>query len=218
MSYHPSTLLNVATLRFGAAQPALFAIPVERPVFLREYSTNHYSVSAYFASRFTVEAIVTFLQTVVSILCSYFLIGFQANLPIFICINYAVAMSSTALAVLLGCSIDDGKLAQEFLPLLFVPQMLFAGFFVAVSLLPIWLRWVPYICSLAYGVKLGLLAEFEGCATSEGAESTFCKEVLSQGDAEIGLKTEYWVILIAIFVVTRLLALYVLKLKASQFY
>ena len=43
---------------------------------------------------------------------------------------YSLAMASTALAVLLGCAIEDPKLAQEMLPLLFVPQMLFAGFFV----------------------------------------------------------------------------------------
>ena len=40
---------------------------------------------------------------------------------------YSLAMASTALAVLLGCSVEDPKLGQEMLPLLFVPQMLFGG-------------------------------------------------------------------------------------------
>ena len=34
---------------FGTAQPALLSFPEERPVFLREYSTNHYSVVSYFS-------------------------------------------------------------------------------------------------------------------------------------------------------------------------
>lgn len=46
----------------GCAQPALLAFPSERPVFVREYSTNHYSVFSYFLSRFIIEAIVTALQ------------------------------------------------------------------------------------------------------------------------------------------------------------
>ena len=46
----------------GTAQPALLAFPAERPVFVREYSTNHYSVVSYFLSRFIIEAIVTALQ------------------------------------------------------------------------------------------------------------------------------------------------------------
>jgi ABC-2 type transporter len=47
---------------FGTAQPALLSFPDERPVFLREYSTNHYSVVSYFMSRFTMEAVITALQ------------------------------------------------------------------------------------------------------------------------------------------------------------
>ena len=47
---------------FGTAQPALLSFPAERPVFLREYSTNHYSVVSYFFSRLTMEALLTALQ------------------------------------------------------------------------------------------------------------------------------------------------------------
>jgi ABC-type multidrug transport system permease subunit len=72
------------------------------------------------------------------------LIGFQANFGVFLLIGYALAMSSTALAVMLGCAVEDPKLAEEMLPLLFVPQMLFAGFFVTPTLIPVWLRWAQY--------------------------------------------------------------------------
>merc|ERR1719223_1799222 len=54
-------LLTINTM-FGVAQPALFAIPNERPVFLREYSTNHYNIMAYFGSKLTMEAITCFMQ------------------------------------------------------------------------------------------------------------------------------------------------------------
>jgi len=146
------------------------------------------------------------------------LIGFQTNFFIFVLINYAVAMSATALAVFLGCSIDDAKMAQEFLPLLFVPQMLFAGFFVAISLLPNWLQWVPYICSLTYGIKLGLLAEFESCVTNEDPGFVNCAQIMTNADADPDQNWVYWVVLIAIFFVTRLLGLAILKKKASDFY
>jgi len=48
---------------------------------------------------------------------------------LYFAIVYALAMTSTAVAVLLGCSVGDPKMGQEFLPVLFVPQLLFAGFF-----------------------------------------------------------------------------------------
>jgi uncharacterized transporter YbjL len=50
---------------FGTAQPALLAFPEERPVFLREYSTNHYSVVSYFISRLAMEAFITAGQSFV---------------------------------------------------------------------------------------------------------------------------------------------------------
>ena len=87
---------------FGTAQPALLAFPEERPVFLREYSTSHYSVIAYFMSRFCMEAFITALQILVQVIITYFLIGFQSAFIMLYVTVYSLAMSSTALAVLLG--------------------------------------------------------------------------------------------------------------------
>ncbi len=52
---------------FGTAQPSLLAFPEERPVFLREYSTSHYSVLAYFTCRLFMEALVTFIQIMIQV-------------------------------------------------------------------------------------------------------------------------------------------------------
>jgi len=60
----------------GSAQSELMAFPMTRPVFLREYSTNHYSVLSYFVARFSIEATMTAIQNLV--LVSLFLIVFGA--------------------------------------------------------------------------------------------------------------------------------------------
>jgi ABC-2 type transporter len=54
---------------FGTSQPALLSFPEERPVFLREYSTNHYSVVSYFVSRLTMEIVITAAQIFVMVRC-----------------------------------------------------------------------------------------------------------------------------------------------------
>jgi len=175
-------IMVLLTSMFGTAQPALLAFPEERPVFLREYSTNHYSVLSYFMARFTMEAIVTGLQILVQLLVEFFLIGFQSRFAMLWCTVYGLAMASTALSVLLGCSVEDPKLGQEMLPLLFVPQMLFAGFFVAPNLIPVWLRWARYLCSLTYGVRIALVEEFgDGCPNSDGYDP--CMNLLDSVDA-----------------------------------
>lgn len=53
---------DFALTGFCSCRPALLAFPEERPVFLREYSTNHYSAIAYFLSRLTMEAFITGAQ------------------------------------------------------------------------------------------------------------------------------------------------------------
>merc|ERR1712137_1138587 len=148
---------------FGTAQDALLQFPQERPVFLREYSTNHYSVFSYFLSRLTMEAVVVLAQIFVIGIVTYFMIDFQMDFALYIFITYALALASTALAVFLGSSVEDPKLATEMLPILFVPQMLFAGFFVAPDLIPSWLRWAQYLCSLTYSTRLMVMEEFHDC-------------------------------------------------------
>lgn len=80
---------------------------------------------------------------------------------------------------------EDPKLGQEMLPLLFVPQMLFAGFFVAPDLIPVWLRWARYLCSLTYSVRIGLVEEFgdrSDCTMADGESP--CMNLLESVEAD----------------------------------
>ena len=206
---------------FGTAQPALLAFPSERPVFLREYSTNHYSVLSYFVARLTMEAVITFLQILVQLVITFFLIGFQGSFIMFLVAVYSLAMASTALAVTLGCAVEDPKLGQEMLPLLFVPQMLFAGFFVTPDFIPVWLRWARYLCTLTYSVRILLVEEFQDCADAEaesGVQPAYCSSILTNVEADEDETWWNWLILVSLFAFFRLLALFVLQRKATKFY
>ena len=66
-SHFGALVIVMLTAMFGTAQPALLAFPEERPVFLREYSTNHYSVISYFLARLSNEAIITGAQIFVNV-------------------------------------------------------------------------------------------------------------------------------------------------------
>jgi len=208
-------LLNIM---FGTAQPALMAFPEERPVFLREYTTNHYKVISYFLARFTSEAIITFAQVLVAILISFFLLGLKSNFFLFVAINYGVAMASTAAAIFLGCGIEDPNLGIQLLPLLFVPQMLFAGFFVSTDLLPIYIRWAQYTCPLTYAVKLLNLAEFGECAKGVGQGAKNCQTLLDNVHANDDDRWWYWLVLLGIFFAYRATALILLRRLSRKFY
>lgn len=197
---------------FGTAQPALLSFPEERPVFLREYSTNHYGVLPYFLSRLTVEVVITGVQIFVQVVITYFMVGFHSNFGMMYLTVYALAMASTALAVTLGCSVEDAKLAQELLPLLFVPQMLFSGFFVVPELIPVWLRWAQYLCSLTYAVRISAVEEFDRPDCDQ------CAGFLEDLNADPDEVWWNWLVLAGLFVVFRLLALFILRRKAEKFF
>lgn len=207
-----SLLANI----FSTILPSVLAFPEERPVFLREYSTKHYTVAAYFASRFAMELVVTAAQVVISSLFTYFMIGFSATYGLFLAILYVLAMNSTALGVLLGSSVKDPKVAPEFLPLVFMPQILFAGFFVPPDLIPVWLRWIAYIFPLTYATRLILVAEFDG--RCDGLVPNYCEEVMMNVEANPDDTWWYWIVLMCQFVFFRLLALFLLRQKATHFY
>jgi ABC-type multidrug transport system permease subunit len=165
-------LMSLLANIFSTASPSLVAFPHERPVFVREYSTNHYCVGAYFASRLSMELLVTALQTFISTLLIYFLMGLSAGYGTFWSVCFVLAMTSTALGVLVGCIFKDPGVAVEFLPIVFMPQILLSGFFVPPDLIPAWLRWLQHIFPLTYAVRLAMIAQFGEACT--GLEPNYC--------------------------------------------
>lgn len=142
------------------------------------------------------------------------MIGFQSSFLMYFVTVYALAITSATMAVLLGCAIVDPLLAQEMLPVLFIPQMLFAGFFVSPHLIPVWLRWIQFLCSLTFAVRILLVSEFDrdcGGAFADG----LCQYVLDTAEASSEHVWCYWLLLLILLVGFRLAALLILKKKAK---
>ena len=208
-----SLLANV----FATALPSLMAFPEERPVFLREYSTNHYSVFSYFISRLAMEMFITGVQVTVSSLITYSMVGYYGNYGIFWSGIYLMACSSNALGIFVGSVVTNPSTAVEFLPAIFLPQILFAGFFVPPELIPDLLCWIRFICPLTYGLRIVVGNEF-GHGRCDGINPNFCKEILSQVEIKVNETWWYYLILLVLFVFFRIVALILLKKKASTFY
>merc|ERR1712157_186698 len=155
-----SLLMILIQSIFSTALPSLLSFPEHRPVFLREYSTNHYSVVAYFTSRLTVEAFLTACQMVLLCIFTYYFVGFQMGFFRLFILMFSLAMSSTAIAIMIGSIIDEVRMAQQFLQIVLIPQVLLCGYFIPSHYIPSWLRWAEWICSLKYGVQLAIIYEY----------------------------------------------------------
>jgi ABC-2 type transporter len=202
----------------GTAQPALLLFPEERPIFLREYSTDHYSVMSYFISRLVVEMVVTGLQVVIMTLLIYFMVNFTGSFWTYLGTTYGLAMSSTAMAVTLGVLAEgDSKVAQQLLPIMFIPQLLSSGFFVSPNLMPAFLQWAQYISVLAYAVKILIIEEFQDCSDNI-TERNNCQNLIDSVRASPNQVPFYVAMLVVYFILFRTIALYLLRKSAMRFY
>ena len=194
---------------FGVAQSSLMEFPKDRPVFLREYSTDHYSVLPYFLSKFSLECITAFIQVLSQMIASFFLMGFKANFFKFLSMNFLLAIASSSIGLFLGSCIEDPTVAAELMPALLVPQFLFSGVFIQVNLIPKFLRWAQYLCSLTYATRAVSLFEFGDCDTES------CQQLLNANGAYEFETFWYTIILCAIAIVFRGTSMFILKKKAS---
>lgn len=123
---------------------------------------------------------------------------------------------------MVGSATESANTAIELLPAVFMPQILFSGFFVPPDLIPDWLAWLVYVMPLTYGVRILLAGEFGGdrCDNVESLPdgSNPCTRIL--GNAEVDTEEVWWyyLVLLLLFVFFRFFALFILKKKASKFY
>eukprot|EP00301_Raphidiophrys_heterophryoidea_P003841 c11718_g2_i1.p1 GENE.c11718_g2_i1~~c11718_g2_i1.p1 ORF type:complete len:614 (-),score=175.42 c11718_g2_i1:187-2028(-) len=207
------TMVSIFAM-FGTAQPVLLQFPFERPIFLREYATGTYSSVAYFVSKVFSELPQAFMQNLVAFLIYYWLVGFQGRFMVLVAIGWALGCASTSVSMFLGSATSDVTSATELSPMLFVPQILFSGFFVRIQLIPPFMRWAQYLCSLKYAMNLFMIEEFRDCRGPQAV----CDSLLSDNDVSEAHTWFYALVLVALFLGFRVISLVLLRARARNFY
>jgi ABC-type multidrug transport system permease subunit len=120
---------------------------------------------------------------------------------------------------MVGSATESPTTAIELLPAIFMPQILFSGFFIPKDLIPVWLEWITWICPLTYGIRILLAGEFGGDACAGlSPEENSCAKILSLNEIDVDDVWWYYLVLLGLFVAFRLLALVILTKKARKFY
>eukprot|EP00051_Salpingoeca_urceolata_P021538 m.339302 g.339302 ORF g.339302 m.339302 type:complete len:604 (+) comp19816_c0_seq22:128-1939(+) len=200
-------------LMFGSAQPMLLTFPLQRPVFLREYATSHYGVIPYFVSKVLLELPLTFITACLVWVVSYWLMELRGNFIYLVLVSWMLGLVASSTALMLGSALPNVKVAMELAPAIFVPQLLFAGFFVQTELIPVWLRWAQWGCSLKFALNLFMIIEFEHCIPEQEA---ICLSYLHGNSVRSDQWWLYVTVLIVLFVLFRALALIALRWRALK--
>lgn len=150
-------------ITMNAIQNVILIFPDERPVFLREVNNNMYKVGPYFWAKISSELPFSItMPSVFGCIC-YFAVGLNpsaAHFFVYLLTLILVYNASSGYSLIISAIFSNKQVAVTLTPVLIVPFMLFAGFFVASSSIPVWLREFEYVSIYKYGYQALMQNEF----------------------------------------------------------
>jgi len=213
LEYHYKAVVQVGFVAmFSASQPTILSFPLERPVFLREYSANMYSIAAYFLSKLLVEVPLGAAQALLALTISHRLMRFQGDFLEMWATVCLLNACSVTFSLLVGCIVRFPRESGAIGPMVFVPQLLMSGTFIPVHAIPSCLRWMQYISFLQYAVKLLAIVEFRK------TDPMLRKLIFQTMEVDPALTNAYVCTLILMSVVFSCLAVQLLANKAQGVY
>ena len=143
----------------------ILSFPVERSVFIREYSTRMYSIGSYYVSKNLIETPFLVFFTAILVTIIYFTAGLRKDgaehFFIYFAITIIHALSAQSLGYVLGTLFSDIGVALQTVNILVMPFVLFAGTLISERTMPDWLGWIRYISPLKYSIEIVTTNEFK---------------------------------------------------------
>jgi len=213
LEYHYKAVVQVGFVAmFSACQPTILSFPLERPVFLREFSANMYGTVAYFLSKMLVEVPLGAAQALLALLISHNLMQFQGDFVemwLTICLLIACSVS---FSLMIGCLVRFPRESGAIGPLVYAPQLLMSGTFIPVQAIPSYLRWMQYVSFLQYAVKMLAIVEFRR------TDPMLRRLIFGIMEVDPDLVHAYVALLVAMCIVFSFVAIQLLNKKAKSIY
>jgi len=150
-------------ITMNAIQNVILIFPDERPVFLREVNNNMYRVGPYFWAKISSEMPFSIMMPSTFGCITYFAVGLNpgaSHFFVFLLTLILIYNASSGYSLIISAIFSNKQVAVTLTPVLIVPFMLFAGFFVASSSIPVWLREFEYLSIFKYGYQALMINEF----------------------------------------------------------
>ncbi|XP_006867818.1 PREDICTED: ATP-binding cassette sub-family G member 2-like [Chrysochloris asiatica] len=149
---------------------------VEKKLFIHEYISGYYRVSAYFFGKLLSDLLpMRMLPSIIFTCITYFLLGLKPTVEAFFTMMFTLMMvaysaSSMGLAIAAGQSVVS--IATLLMTISFVFMMMFSGLLVNLTTIVPWLSWLQYFSIPRYGFAALEHNEFLGQHFCPGFNAT----------------------------------------------
>ncbi|XP_043199881.1 ATP-binding cassette sub-family G member 1-like [Amphibalanus amphitrite] len=210
----------VMFLLFGALMSTILTFPLEMSVMKKEYMNCWYSVKSYYLAKTVADLPFQIVFPLIYDVIVYFMTSQPMELDrfcMFCLMTILTALVAQSVGLVIGAFCDI-QLAVFLGPITMIPIILFSGFFVNLSTVPVWLSWLSYLSYARYSFEGLMLAVYGFDREDMHCSVPFChyrspKKFLKELDM---LESDYWTDVLALSVMTvllRLVGYFVLRYK-----
>jgi len=160
-------------------------LPVFRSLIIREYRNGYYALPPYYASMAVCHSLAQTLNAMILAVPVYFMVGLRVRLDsflIFCSVLSCLAIIGVLNGMLVGAVANDFQQAQQVIAPLIVPLVLFSGYIIPYSQIPIYFRWLYHASFFQYALSILQINEFRDIAFSDCKIPSMSSECLTGCD------------------------------------
>ena len=148
---------------FNGCLGVLNTFPREKIIVSRERSNRAYDTLSYFIAKFFMELPVNMLPALIFSCVVYYIVGLNPNVfGYFILIVMLTALTAISLGLAISAMVPTVEAALALGPPCIIIALLFGGFYINLSSLPIVANLIPYVSFLRWGFAALCTNEFTG--------------------------------------------------------
>ncbi|KAG8134388.1 hypothetical protein E2320_007503 [Naja naja] len=140
---------------------------VEKKIFIHEYISGYYRISAYFFSKLMADLIpMRTLPSIIFTCIVYFLLGLKPTVEAFFIMMFTLMMVSytaTSMALAIATGHNVVAVANLLMTISFVFMIIFSGLLVNLTSILSWLSWLQYFSIPRYGMTINEFVGLDFC-------------------------------------------------------